>query len=261
MSKVTDILKTIQIAASEHSPEILTGIGVAGLISTAVLAAKATPKACALLDEAENEKGDDLTKFECLKAGWKPYVPSVISGGFSIACIIGAQSVNAKRNAALATAYKLSEEALSIYKEKVIETIGEKKEKAIEEKVAKEYVKRNPAPNKEVLLIGNGDVLCLDIMSGRYFQSNSQALVIAQNNLNESMLKGACNYISLSEFYDEIGLSHTKVSDQLGWSLQREGLIDIRFDSELTEDGRPCLVVDFGARPDYNFDKLFMGNY
>ncbi len=115
---ISQIFKSIKDGAVKHSPEILTGIGIAGMISTTILAVKATPKALRLIEEAEEYEIYELTKIEKIKVAWKPYVPAFITGTASIACLIGANSVNARRNAALATAYQLSATALSEYKEK-----------------------------------------------------------------------------------------------------------------------------------------------
>ena len=53
-SSIKNALKSIQTTVSKHSPEILTGIGIAGMITTTVLAVRATPKALVLIEEAES---------------------------------------------------------------------------------------------------------------------------------------------------------------------------------------------------------------
>lgn len=125
----------------KHSPEILTGIGIAGMVTTTVMAVRATPKALKLIGSAELKKanetnipyeGHNLSKTEIIKVTWKCYVPVAITGGLSIACLIGASSVNARRNAALATAYSIAETSLKEYQNKVVETIGEKKSRLSE---------------------------------------------------------------------------------------------------------------------------------
>ena len=96
--------KNIRTSMVKHSPEILTGLGIVGMITTTVLAVKATPKALTLIDVAENEKRDELTPMETVKATWKCYIPAAVTGVTSIACLVGASSVNTRRNAALAAA-------------------------------------------------------------------------------------------------------------------------------------------------------------
>lgn len=241
--------------ANKHSPEILTGIGIAGMITTTVLAVRATPKALELLEEKKNEDWvDELSPLEVVKTAWKPYVPAAVTGIASVACLIGASSVNAKRNAALATAYKLSETALTEYREKVIETIGEKKEKTVRDKVAEERVKKNPVSKSEVIVTNNGTTLCFDPISARYFKSSIDKIKRAENELNKQMLHDISGYVSLNEFYDELGLDHTSVGDDLGWNVDR--LIDISFSSQLNDNGEPSVVLDYLVAPKYDFYKF-----
>lgn len=246
-------IKTVQATMSEHSPEILTGLGIAGMITTTVLAVKATPKALKQIELAEIEKGEDLTKTELVKTAWKPYIPAVVTCTVSVACLIGANSVNAKRNAALATAYALSETAFSEYKDKVIETVGDKKEQAIKDAVAKEHIENNPVRSNEVIVTEKGNTLCYDIQSGRYFRSDIEKIRKSVNDVNSRLTYE--NYISLNEFYYEIGLPTIKLGNELGWNIE-DGLIDVDFSSQLAEDGTPCLVVDYRIAPRYDYRKL-----
>jgi hypothetical protein len=62
-------------------------------------------------------------------------------------------------------------------------------------------------------------------------------------------------YVSLNEFYDELDLEHTGVGDELGWNIDG-GKIDIYFSSQIAEDGRPCIVIDFDTPPRYGYNKL-----
>ena len=108
MNKQTFVkaLKDVPKILKKHSPELLTGIGIAGMIFTTITAVKATPKALQLVDEREIKEGKRLTNSEIIKTTWKCYVPAAVTGVCSIGCLIGASSVNARRNAALATAYR-----------------------------------------------------------------------------------------------------------------------------------------------------------
>lgn len=262
------IAMDIRKGVTKHSPEILTGLGIAGMVTTTVLAVKATPKALRLIEEAEDhgigiasKEGDPdwryrkLTKMETIKVAWKPYIPAAVTMTASIACLVGAQSVNARRNAALATAYQLSTTALNEYKEKVVEVVGEKKEKTIREKIAQDKVDKANMSSNEVVVVGDGEVLCMDAISGRLFKSDKETLRRIQNDLNARMI-GGDNYISLTEFYNEIGLAPTSNSDDVGWSLFDSGQISMDFDSAITPDGKPCLVVDYLVRPKYDYNNF-----
>lgn len=238
---------------SKHGPEILTGIGIAGMVTTTILAVKATPKALKLLEKAEREKHGKLTGTEKVKTCWRCYVPTAVTGVLSVSCLIGASSANGRRNAALATAYKLSETAFSEYKEKVVETIGEKKEQVVREKVAEEQVKKHPVEKSEVIITGKGDTLCLDSISGRYFKSNMDSINKAVNELNRRMIGDT--YVSLNDFYYAIGLEDNGIGDDIGWSVDK-GFIDINFSSQLAGDGTPCLVINYTVAPKYGYDSF-----
>lgn len=254
-NKLSKFFRSARLTVAKHSPEILTGIGIAGMITTTVLAVKATPKAMRLLEEEREylEEDETLTPREVVKVAWKCYIPAAVTCVASTACLIGASRVNLKRNAALATAYKLSETALNEYQSKVIETIGEKKEEIIRDKIAKEKIEKDPVTSKEVIITGNGKTLCYDAISGRYFEADIDRIKKAENDLNKKMLSDM--YLSLNEFYDEIGLRPTTLGNELGWNLD-DGLIDLHFSSQLSEDGRPCLVIDYHIAPRYNYHKL-----
>lgn len=264
---LSKFMKDIGAAVSKRSPEILTGIGIAGMISTTVLAVKATPKAVRILEEEKRNRELDrkhgvdnlfapekISVTDTVKLCWKCYIPSAVTCATSITCLIGASSVNAKRNAALTAAYKLSESALHRYKNAVIETIGEKKEHAVQDKVAESHIKENPVVSSEVIITEKGNTLCYDTLSGRYFKSDIEKIKKAENIINHRMLDDM--YVSLNEFYDEIDLPHTKVGDELGWNINISRMIELYFSSQIAEDGTPCIVINYDTTPECNYNKL-----
>lgn len=251
--KLTKFIKNTKGFMRKHSPEILTGIGVTGMITTTVLAVKATPKALILLENAKNEKNEDLTVVETVKVAWKPYIPAVLTGVASVTCIIGASTVSTKRNAALAAAYTLSEKTLLTYRDKVVETIGEKKEKEVREKIAQDEVDKHPISTSQVIITSKGTTLCKDSLSKRYFESDIDTIKRIVNNLNRNINNR--DYVSLNEFYHELGLEGVPNGDRLGWNVS-DGLIDVDFDACITEDDRPCIVVEHLVPPKYDFDKF-----
>ena len=255
-----------------QSPNILLGVGITGMITSTVMAVKATPKALKLIEEERNARkqpetvyhdntpltvvdmAPELTKLEIVKIAWKPYIPSITVGGLSLLCILGSTSINAKRTAGLAAAYKLSEAALTEYKDAVVETIGTKKEKEVREKIADKQVEANPVNNSTVILTSNGNTLCYDPLSGRYFRSSPEAIYKAVNDVNFQLLNE--EFVSLNEFYDNIGLELTKLGENLGWNSFREGKVEVDFNATLTPDKEPCLVMDFKTDPRYDYWKL-----
>lgn len=253
---VTKFIKTAKAAVTKHSPEILTGIGIAGMITTTVLAVKATPKALMLLEDAQYEKGEPLTTPEKVKVAWKPYVPAAITGVLSTTCLIGASATNYRRNAALATAYQVAATTLADYKEQVVESIGEKKEKVIREKVAQKKIDKNPEVAQNVIVTGTGDVLFVEPVSMRSFTADIEKVRKIFNDLNYRMVVGMEEYISLSELYDELGLPRTSVSDELGWNLGKDGQIEYEFHACTTTDNKPAFMIEYYVAPRRGFERL-----
>lgn len=257
MSKtnLSGIFKSVRSAVSNHSPEILTGLGIAGMLTSTVLAVKATPKAVRLIEEEKRnqnlEQDDKLPVKDVIKTTWKCYIPTAITMASSVACMVGASSKYARRNAALATAYKLSETALVEYKEKVLETVGEKKEREIRSKVAESRIEKNPVNQREIVVTDKGTTRCLDYHSGRYFESDRQTILTAVAELNTAIaIEG---YASLNELYDELGLSHTRVGYDLGWK-SGDGKVEVEFYSKVCDDGVPCLVFDYNVQPSLRYN-------
>ena len=252
---VGQFFKTAQATIVKHGPEILTGFGIVGMFTAIGLAVKATPKA---MDSIENKKQelrvDKLKPADTIKATWKHYLPTIAMSGASAACLIGANTVSLKRNAALVAAYKFTESAFTEYKEKVVETIGEKKEQTVKEAIAKSRIDNKPVVEQQVVFTEKGNTLCYDIPSDRYFRSDIEQLKKGVNELNRRMINET--YISLNEYYDEIGLHSTESGDILGWNTDK-GLVDVYFSSRLTDKGEPCLAIGFNNPPVYGYDKLF----
>lgn len=270
---VTKLFKMARKFVSKRSPEILTGVGLVGMVATTVLAVKATPKALQLIEEEqkkrtkekyeENKKADPningtpaetLSALDKIKVAWKPYIPAAVTGVLSIGCIVGASSVSARRQAALYSAYKLSETAFSEYKDKVAETVSEKKVKEIKQKIAEDKVEKATEPDSKtkVIMSEDGDTWFIDPYSNTQFRSSKNKIDAAANKVSRSMVCGdMC--ASLSEFYDELGLDHTATSDDLGWHIDK-GVIEPDYSDAVVKDGKAYVVMDFLVRPEYGYD-------
>jgi hypothetical protein len=248
---INEAFKSLKRSTSKYSPQILTGLGIAGVVTTTVLAIKATPKAIQLIEEKKEEKNDILTPMEVVKTTWKCYIPTAVSMATSITCLICANSVNTKRNAALAAAYKISETAFIEYKDKVVETIGEKKEKTVREKVAEDKVKNNPPTQNTIIMTDSGTELFLEPVSGRYFKSDMEKIRRIENECNKKMLHDINGYMSLNDFYDELGLEHSSIGYELGWNSYN--LLEIDYIPQLLEDDKVCVVLEYTTGPKYDY--------
>lgn len=233
--------KTVLSGAKKHSPELLVCLGVAGFIGTVVMAVKATPKALEILETEEKIKGEPLTKKEVVKATWKCYIPTLVTGGTAIACIFGGTRTSVKRNAALAAAYTASEQSMKLYREKVIETIGDKKEKLVRDEVSKEMIAKNPPQNNQVIITPKGKTLCYEPLSDRYFEGDIESIKRGIDRVNK-ILRDEMS-ANVNDYFYNIGLPANCLGDLTGWSVDDYPL-EPHYSSQLTDDDRPCFVIN-----------------
>ena len=247
------LFHTAKAAISQHSPEILMTVGIAGMITTTVLAVKATPKALKIIEvKKKEEQKEELTPVETVKATWKCYIPTVVTGAASVTCLIGSASVSARRTAALAAAYQIADSTLNDYKEKIKEVVGERKAEEVQARVSEKKAKEKSGSESNVIITGNGRTLCMDYFSGQEFESDIDSIKRSINEINASMLRDAFGYVSLNDVYDELGLRHTEVGDELGWNIMG-GIIEVEFSSILKDERQPCVVMHFKRAPKYDF--------
>lgn len=239
------IFKKVEHFTADHSPEILTAIGVAGTLTTAFLTADSTIKAMRLIDFEEETQDKELEPREQIELVWKIYIPPVTSAVFTIAAIVGAAHVNRRRAAAMATAYTISERAFTEYKDKVVERLGEKKERDIRDELAQDRVDENPVSDNTVIINGGGDVLCYDRHTGRYFMSSMDELKQAEITINYMILHDG--YASLSDLYFELGIPSTRYAEEVGWNTDTK--LKMVFSAVLAENDKPCIAVDFDLAP------------
>lgn len=247
----SNLFTSVRSGLTKHSPEILIGLGVSGLLGTTVLAVRETPKVMKLLENKKNELAvEKLSVKDTVKTVWKNYIPCAVLAVTSVACIIGASNISARRNAALAAAYAIGNKAFSDYKEEVINLLGKEKDKEIKERVADKRLKENPVTNKEVIITDNNEHLCFDEITGRYFKSSQNKIKEAQNVINDRLRDEM--WVSLNDLYYELGLPNVRVGDDLGWSVD-DGYLNIIVSARVAEDGTPCLTLDYGIGPRYDY--------
>lgn len=257
MSKFKGVSDILKDKISDNGPELLIGMGLAGMLSSTMMACKVTPKVNKMIEKEKEirrlECEPEMTKVDILKMGWKPYVPAVISYGISAACILGANSINSKRNATLLTAYKIGERALIEYKDKVIEVVGNETESEIMDAVSRDRIKKEPINTGEVIFTGKGDSLCYDMISGRYFKCGVDKINRAVNDLNFIMINDM--YVSVNDFYELIGLECIPAGFEMGWNIE-DGKVDVHYSAQITEDGQLCLVINHSNFPKHEYKNL-----
>lgn len=249
--KLKTMANALWKGAKKHSPEILVGLGITGMVSSVVFAVHATPKAMVLLENRKQELGvEKLDAKEIVKTAGPVYIPTAVSFAVSTACIIGASSVNARRNAALTAAYTLSETTLKSYRDKVLESVGEDKEREIRQTAAIEQQAKTPEEKTIIVdhTASNSRLKCFETLSGRYFVASKTQIDKAVNEFNRQLMND-CS-VSLNEWYDLLGLDQVRVGDLLGWDVDR-GFVETCYSSKLDEEGEPCLVLNYVEPPHY----------
>lgn len=194
----------------KNAPTILSCLGAIGVVATAVMAVKATPKALSLIENAEEEKGDKLSKWEKVNVAGPAYIPSVITGVATVACILGSNVISKRQQATLISAYALLDNSYREYKKKVDELYGEDAGKRVREKIAKDKY------TGDVNLSDDNKELFFDFYSGRYFKSTKEDVMWAQYETNRAMIVNGA--VCLNEYYDFLGLEKIQEYELVGWS-------------------------------------------
>lgn len=196
-----------------NASTILTCVGAVGVVATSVMAVKATPKVLSIIDKAEEEKGDKLTKWEKVKMAGPAYIPAVLMGAGTIACIFGANIISKRQQATLMSAYALLDSSYKEYKNKVDELYGEEAGEKIREEIAKDKY------TGDVELSDDDKELFYDFFSGRYFNATKEAVLRAEYELNRELYVNG--YACVNTFYECLNNSDVRPRpeyDELGWT-------------------------------------------
>lgn len=238
---------------SRNSSTILTCAGGVGVIATSIMAVKATPKALKLIESAKEEKGEDLTHMETIRVAGPVYIPAVITGVSTLACIFGANILNKRDQAALMSAYALLDNSYKDYKKKVNELYGESAEVRVREEIAKdkyEEDKHEVEDNKQ---------LFYDYFSERYFESTIEAVQRAEYRINRTLIMR--DYAYLNEFYEELGIEPIESGYKYGWSSGGnfarywQQWIDFTHEKVVMDDGLECYIIVIQNEPILDFEE------
>lgn len=251
------IFKKVTETVDDHKTTILTGIGVAGTITTAVLSGRAGFRAAQIIDtmyrERFNSDDETVSTKEKIWAAGPQFIPAVGTGALTIGAIVFSNRLSAKETAAMAAMYSMSDKTFQEYKAKVQEKLGQNKETALRDEIAQNRVDNNPPDDRRVIITGNGDVLCYDVLTDRYFRSKVETIKHAENEINALILNE--DVVSLSRFYEEIGLNVTPFSDSVGWNL--ENRCELEISTVMSIDQQPCISIDFKRWPKSDYDNIY----
>ena len=222
---------------SKRKPDILTYVGLGGMVVFGVMMYRAWPvvnrEMLKEFDEnsvrfTENKDGtiDHVVEYNPLTVKQQAWVyvrtlwPTILVGVGSGICIIMGNREHNKRNAAIAAAYYISESTLKTYQEKVIEELGEKKERGIREKTALQLQKDNP-PKEDIPVSLDQkwtyDKVFYDCKMDKYFRINPESLKRAVAEFNLMMSKSYNNSGSVYDFYEILGFPISASWDEWGW--------------------------------------------
>ena len=240
------------------SPTILTCVATIGVVATAVLAVKATPKAIQLLETATDEKGEELSKLEIVEVAVLPYIPAALVGISTIACIFGISVLNKRNQASLASAYAMLHQSYQKYRKAANSVYGADADSKIKAEMAKDaYISADGYSMYSL----DGDVeseriLCYDTHSSRYFTTTMAAVLNAEYHLNRNLiLRG---WVTLNEFYEFIGIDGILNGDEIGWcmdELMEGGVMWLDFENNRTKmnDGMECVVISALWEPHHDY--------
>lgn len=246
------------LVVKKYSPEILLGLGLSGVVVAAVMAAKATLKAPAIVEgvkanlktiedgEAAQEEKQQAVGLTYVYAGLdfaKIYGPSVSIGVLSIASILSSHGIMKRREVGLIAGYNLLAEGFAAYRKRVVEELGpdvdrnyrqgiyesSTNEKVVNEDgtVTKQKTKVMTVKDKTT----SGFAKFFDEYSTQWQKSaetNLYFLRLQQNHAND-MLR-ARGHVFLNEVYDMLGLPRTKEGSIYGWVMNNDGTTVIDFD-------------------------------
>ena len=237
-----NLINSSKLFLRRNSPTILTFLGAAGVVATSIAAAKATPKAMALLEKTKEEIGEELTKLEMVKVAGPAHIPAVVIGASTIACIFGANALNKKTQASIMSAYALLDTSYKQYKSKVKELYGENSDRNVKKEIAKDKFKDND------IHINNEKILFFDFYSLRYFESTERLVLKAENRVNELLkLYGRA---SLNDFYESLGMPTAYTGYELWWNVQKCPSVEFTHDITTMDDGLECCVISMSVEPE-----------
>jgi hypothetical protein len=251
----SSMIKQAGRLVSRHSPAILVGAGAAGVVLTAILTAKASFKAARMIDEEqqrldEGEQSHPLDMKEKVDLVWKVFIPPVGTAVLTVGVIICAHRASVRRAAVLTAAYEISTRALDEYREQVVDTIGEKKERGIQEQLSQRRVDQGYPQATHVVVLGTGEILCYEPYTDRTFKSNHETIHRAVNAVNAKINNQG--YAMLTDFYEAVGLNRTSISDEIGWWGNQ---IEISTDPVFIPDGHQTVGMAINYKNPPGLDK------
>lgn len=251
-------MRNPSVFLKKNSSTILSITAAVGVVATSYLSAKSAIKAAKIIESEEADKGEKLTFKETVSAVWTVYIPPVVLGASTIGCIFGANILNKRQQANLASAYALINSSYQEYKAKVKELYGEETHNNIIDAIAAEkcedvHIRAGGLVSSYTQEIDDDSEprLFYDEYSGRYFESTIEKVLLAEYHLNRNyILRG---FARLNEFYEFLGLEQTDYGETVGWDICGE-IYWIDFNHHKTiigddNDNFECYIIEMPYYP------------
>lgn len=226
----------------DSSPTILSLVATGGVVGTGVLAAKGGMQT----EKDISEHEEKLSKKESVMLAVPHFLPAFGAGVGTIICILGANTLNKRQQAAITSAYALLRSSYDEYRLKVKEILGEEASKRIDSVVIKDSADRPPFDES------TEKPLFYDTYGQRYFNRSWVEMLDAEKHANRQLI--LANYISLNEYFVLLGLDEIPDGDDRGWSLSGYDTygyqwIDFEYDRVEMDDGLECYVIRYPFEP------------
>ena len=281
--KVKEIINSVSYNAhrigfkiKKASPEIMVVAGVVGVVTSTVMACKATTKVNDILEETRKQvddvhnvldsdvvSEDEYTNDDAKKdlaiiytqTGVKLiklYAPSVLVGALSITGILASHKILKKRNVALTAAYATIDRSFKEYRGRVVERFGKELDRELRYNIKAQEIEEktvdkdgNETTEKKTISVVDPNMYS---DYARIFDNGSMGwtkdpeynlmfLKLQQNQANDRLR--AQGYLFLNDVYDMLGIPRTKAGQIVGWIYDKENPVGDNF-------------VDFGIYDIYN---------
>ena len=247
------LARSSKLFFKRNSATILTCVGGVGVVATAVMAVKATPKALQVIEQAREEKQEDLTKLEIVEVAGPAYIPAIITGAATLICIFGANVLNKRQQVAVMSAYALLDRSYKEYRNKVDELYGKEVNTHIKKKIAEDKYEETD------ISVSDDKELFYDMFSERYFEATMADVIKAEYEINKKLTQWGGAH--LNEFYELLNIPAIEGGTLLGWSegsMMAETWgkwLDFTHEKVVMDDGLECYIVEMSVDPmmDYEY--------
>lgn len=251
-----NIFKPIGRYIVKNLPSILSIAGASGLVVTAVLTAKATPKATEIFEEMHKEDEPGKTSVLTVVTAAKPYIPAVTVGAISMACILMANGIHIRRYATLCTTYNLLADEFSIFKRAAVAQMTEDGLAA----AAGAVVTAKPPAEEGPELSEDGEILhwFYDVHSMTWFKSTWHDVDNAKMDLNDDFSR--MGWVPLTRYYELLELHEVIANPDLGWNISRLieeyecPFVPFEHSEKIFENGEKGFAIWFPIEPEFDED-------